>query len=145
MSAVDNVIETFLVLYGDPKTSNPDMYIDLYRKSIAGIDGRVLAKATERVIARCVFWPKPAELIDEANRVAAQMFPARTDWDAEEAERRKGWSFADIEKWNAKRGERSAEHEEMMAQWRAFMHGVGKPVRFDDKWNWIREDANDKL
>lgn len=108
LSPAEEAIERLLTVFGEPKTVSPDRFLDEYRRALTGIEGRVLEQATDRVIRKSTFWPKPAEVIAEAHAIAAQLYEHKTvDWDALEAERRKGWSLADLAKSNRNPGVRA--------------------------------------
>ena len=99
MNAADDAIERFLAMFGEPKTPNPERFIGEYRKALIGIDADVLERAVDRIMRSTTFWPKPAEVIQEAHRVAAEKYQHRPDdWDAIEADRKAGWKFADLAK-----------------------------------------------
>lgn len=137
MTPVDKMIARFMAVYGEPRTTDPEMFLAEYRKALTPYSAEILEAATDRLILSSAFWPKPAEAIAEAQRVIALAPKSRPiDWDAVEAERRKGWTFNDVTKAASKfDGE---EHEAMMKQWRAFMKGFGPPVRFDENGKLIR-------
>ena len=99
MNAADEAIERFLAMFGEPKTPNPERFIGEYRKALLGIDGDVLDRAVDRIMRKTTFWPKPAEVIQEAHQVAADKYEHKPeDWDAIEADRKEGWKFADLAK-----------------------------------------------
>ena len=115
MSPAEEIIERLLAVFGEPNTANTERFIEEYRRALTGIAGEVLSKACDRVIRDSTFWPKPAEIIQEASHVAAQMYSARpTDWDSVEAERRKGWSLADLNQYRT--AESIAYRNELVAQ-----------------------------
>lgn len=99
MNAADDAIERFLAMFGEPKTPNPGRFIEEYRKALRGIDGDVLDRAVDRIMRKTTFWPKPAEVIQEAHQVAAEKYEHKAeDWDAIEADRKQGWKFSDLAK-----------------------------------------------
>lgn len=99
MNAADDAIERFLAMFGEPKTPNPSRFIEEYRKALRGIDGDVLDRAVDRIMRKTTFWPKPAEVIQEAHQVAAEKYEHKAeDWDAIEADRKQGWKFSDLSK-----------------------------------------------
>jgi hypothetical protein len=111
MSPAEEVVARLNAVYGDPKTPDPGMFVAEYIKALTGFDGRVLHKAADRVIKSSTFWPKPAELIAEAEHVASEFYRHRpVDGDALDAERRKGWGPKDLE-----------AHAEFMAEWKRVM------------------------
>ncbi len=99
MSPAEETIERLLALFGEPKTSNPERFLEEYRKALTGIDPRVLEQATDRIMKKSTFWPKPAEIIAEAHTIAAMLYSHQpTDWDALDKDRRAGWSMSDLKK-----------------------------------------------
>jgi hypothetical protein len=97
MNAADNAIERFIAMFGEPRTPNPEKFIEEYQKALRGIDAEVLDKAVDRIMRTVTFWPKPAEVIQEAHRVAAEKYEHRpADWDAIDKDRKEGWKFDDL-------------------------------------------------
>lgn len=74
MNAEDKMIQRLLSVFGEPKTPNPELFLEEFAKAIKGWDARVLEEAGDRVIRSSTFWPKPAELIEEATAIAAAMY-----------------------------------------------------------------------
>ena len=117
----EEVVARLSAVYGDPKTPDPAMFVDEYIKALTGFDGRVLHRAADRVIKSSMFWPRPAELIAEAEHVASEFYKHRpVDGDALDAERRKGWGPKDLE-----------AHAEFMAEWRRVIE-ANVVVEIDD-------------
>lgn len=146
MTPADEVIERFLAMFGDPKTGNPELFLVEYRKALTGYGADLLRRAADRVMKTATFWPKPAELLEQVNILAANRYGSNpVDWDAVEAERRKGWSFADVDKAIRQRDPAwQEEHAGMMAQWRNFMKGIGPPVKLDGKGRWIKPELTER-
>lgn len=72
MIDAEYAIRRMTAVFGDPKTDDPDVFLDEYRRALSGWDANVLEKATDRVIQASVFWPKPAEFLVHARAVAAE-------------------------------------------------------------------------
>ena len=72
MIDAEYAIRRMTAVFGDPKTDDPDVFLDEYRRALSGWDANVLDKATDRVIQASVFWPKPAEFLVHARAVAAE-------------------------------------------------------------------------
>lgn len=71
MSA-DRVIARLMAVFGEPKTPDPDLYVEEFRKALVGYEGHILDKAVDRWMKRdTAFWPRPGELLAEARSVAA--------------------------------------------------------------------------
>ena len=121
-SPAEEVVARLNAVYGDPKTPDPGMFVAEYIKALTGFDGRVLHKAADRVIKTAMFWPRPAEIISEAEHVASELYRHRpVDGDALDAERRKGWGPKDLE-----------AHAEFMAEWRRVIE-ANVVVEIDDE------------
>lgn len=73
MSPEDRLIARLLGVYGEPKTPDPEMFIAEFGKAIEGWSIRVLDKVGDQLIRDCQFWPKPAEVIEKAKAIAADM------------------------------------------------------------------------
>jgi hypothetical protein len=117
----EEVVARLNAVYGDPKTPDPAMFVAEYIKALTGFDAKVLHKAADRVIKQSTFWPKPAEIIAEAEHVASEFYRHRpVDGDALDAERRKGWGPKDL-----------AAHAEFMAEWRRVIE-ANVVVEIDD-------------
>lgn len=99
MTPAEDAIDRLLAMFGEPRTTSPERFIAEYQKALTGIEAALLELAVDRVMRRSTFWPKPAEIIEEVNRIAADKYRHRaTDWDAVEADRKAGWQFSDLTK-----------------------------------------------
>lgn len=97
MTPAEDAIDRMLAMFGEPKTTSPERFIAEYQKALTGIEASLLELAVDRVMKRSTFWPKPAEILEEVNRIAADKYRHRaTDWDAVEADRKAGWKFSDL-------------------------------------------------
>lgn len=75
MSAIETAISRLLTVFGNPKTGDPDLYIEEFAKALKGTDPMVLEKAVDRWIKRDTpFWPRPGELLAEVERVASDLY-----------------------------------------------------------------------
>jgi len=77
MSSVDTVMLRMIAMFGEPKTEFPDVFLADYCKALEGWNPEVLDKATDRVQQTCVFWPKPAEFLEQARAVASEIERAK--------------------------------------------------------------------
>jgi hypothetical protein len=76
MTPEQKLVHTLLVMYGEPNTPDPKLYIDTFTKAIGGFSAADLEKAGENVIRKSTFWPKPSEIVSEANRLVALRSPS---------------------------------------------------------------------
>lgn len=74
MSPAEEIIERFIAMFGEPKTTNPALFLDEYRKALTGYDGDLLHRATDRVMKTATFWPKPAEVLSVVTEIAADRY-----------------------------------------------------------------------
>jgi hypothetical protein len=99
MTPAEDAIDRLLAMFGEPRTTSPERFLAEYQKALTGIEGEILDLAVDRVMKTATFWPKPAELLEEVNRIAADKYRHRSvDWDAVEADRKAGWQFSDLQK-----------------------------------------------
>jgi len=75
MTPEQKLVHTLLVMYGEPNTPDPKLYIDTFTKAIGGFAAADLERAGENVIRKSTFWPKPAEIVVAANRIIALRAP----------------------------------------------------------------------
>lgn len=73
MSASD-AVNKLAAMFGEPRTPDPELFLDEYAKALKGWDGLVLDRAVSEAIRECVYWPKPADIIQRAERIAAEMY-----------------------------------------------------------------------
>lgn len=140
MSPAEEAIERLLALFGEPKTSNPERFLEEYRKALTGIDSRVLERATDRIITKSTFWPKPAEIIAEAHHIASQLYSHRpTDWDAVDKDRREGWSVSDLKRYRSE--ETRARVQGMVDELKANIAAM--EVEPKDDVDWLKGQQSD--
>ena len=70
--AADQIIRRFMAVFGEPRTPEPDLFLAEFARCMDRIDVEALQTAADRLIKTSVYWPKPAELISEAERVIAE-------------------------------------------------------------------------
>lgn len=136
MSPAEEAIERLVAMFGEPKTTSPERFISEYQKALVGIESDILETAIDRVMKSATFWPKPAEVIEEVNRIAADKYRHRSpDWDAVEADRRAGWRLSDLGK--------RAVSEEQKAEARALVEAFRRnleAMRMDDSEDPLAPD-----
>lgn len=76
MTPEQKLVHTLLVMYGEPNTPDPRLYIETFTKAIKGFMPADIEKAGENVIRKSTFWPKPAEIVAEASRLVALRAPS---------------------------------------------------------------------
>jgi hypothetical protein len=77
----DDVVTRLAAVFGEPRTPDPELFLEEFGKAIKGWDDKVLHRAADEVICDCVYWPKPAELIERAQRIAAGMYRPKPESD----------------------------------------------------------------
>lgn len=136
MTPAEDAIERLLTMFGEPRTPNPERFLAEYAKALTGIEATILETAVDRVMKTATFWPKPAEILEEVNRVAADKYRYRSvDWDAVEADRKDGWKLSDLGK--------SAVSEAARTEAQALVDGFKRAVaamRVDDKPDTLEPD-----
>lgn len=82
MTPEQKLVHTLLVMYGEPNTPDPKLYIETFTKAIVGHPADLLEAAGEAIIKKNTFWPKPAEVLAEVTRLGGyntrrglQVFP----------------------------------------------------------------------
>lgn len=92
------LINRLNVLYGSPETPDPRGFLREYESMLARYSPEVIRKAGDYIRDNHTrrSWPTPGEVRGALLAVAPA--PSPVDWDAEEAERRKGWSLSDLGK-----------------------------------------------
>ena len=145
MTPAQDAIERMHAMFGEPRTINPDRFLQEFEKALTGIEARVLEKAIDRVMKRSVFWPKPAEVIEEANSVAAALYSHKPiDWEAVDRERAKGWSVKDLP---LDTPEARALHDDLMRTWKACMdvHANGGEPADDTDWKHGQREGFEEM
>ena len=73
MSGVaDEIINRLMAVFGEPKSSNPELFLAEFARAMDGYDPDALRKAADNLINNAKYWPRPAELLDEARRVLGE-------------------------------------------------------------------------
>lgn len=75
MSAQPHVrlVERLMNVFGEPKTDSPAAYMEEFGKAVKGYSAEILEQAGDEVIKSCTFWPRPAEIVQKAEAIAAQI------------------------------------------------------------------------
>jgi hypothetical protein len=71
MSAKDT-LRRFMAVYGEPRTPDPDEFLTEFAACLEGCDASALRKATDRLIRKSSFWPKPAEVLEAVSSILAE-------------------------------------------------------------------------
>jgi len=71
MSISQEIIARFMAVFGEPRTTDPDLFLKEYARCMDGYDEAALRKAADKLIASSTFWPKPAELLAETRKALA--------------------------------------------------------------------------
>jgi hypothetical protein len=120
MSVSSEIIGRFNAVFGEPRTTDPELFLNEFARCMDGYDEDALRKAADRLIESNVHWPRPAELLAEARRILADQ---RRFAPREKPEPRKyGPKLSDEEL-----AQREAAHSEMMANFRKFMGRCSTP------------------
>lgn len=108
MTISDEIIERFLAVFGEPKTPNPEVFINEFARSMDGYDETALRAAADNLIKSSTFWPKPAELLGEARRIISDRTMHRP---------------AEHQSWKpiARTDEQRAMADELVAQFKKFL------------------------
>lgn len=72
MNPQDRLIARLTNVFGEPKTEDPAAFVAEYAKALAGYDPAILEAAGDEIIKSAVYWPRPAEAVQTARRVAAE-------------------------------------------------------------------------
>lgn len=71
MSPTDRAIARLTAVYGEPKTTDPEMFLTEFAKALEGSDPAFIDKAIDQWMRKDTpFWPRPGELLAEIKRVA---------------------------------------------------------------------------
>jgi len=71
-SSSDGLISRLTNVYGEPRSDDPVGYLRELRAALAGWDEHTLNTAASRLIKVAKFWPRPAEIIEIAEQIAAE-------------------------------------------------------------------------
>lgn len=78
MNPIDIAIARLTAVYGEPKTPDPELFVDEFRKALKGTDAFLLEKALDRWIrSDNAFWPRPGEVLAEVRKCAADAYTER--------------------------------------------------------------------
>lgn len=70
------LIERLMNVFGEPKAENPAAYVEEFGKAVKGYSEEILERAGDEVIKSSTFWPRPAEIVQKAESIAAQIASA---------------------------------------------------------------------
>lgn len=70
---VERLIERLTIVFGEPKTPNPVLYIEEIAKAVKPYSAEILEQAGDEVIRSNTFWPKPGEIVEKAEGIAARI------------------------------------------------------------------------
>ena len=90
MTPEQQAVHRFLVMFGEPKTPDPALFLVEFEKAIRGYRADVLEKAVDRVIKSNTFWPKPAEVRDMADSIL-ESTTSHVAYNAALDARERGW------------------------------------------------------
>lgn len=72
MTPDERLIARLMTVFGEPRTDDPILYIEEFRKAIRGWDADLLERAGDDVIRSSKFWPRPAEIIEKLEAASRQ-------------------------------------------------------------------------
>lgn len=72
MNPTDRFIARMVDVFQAPQTENPAGYIEETRRALAGWDERTLNQAADRLVKTAKFFPRPAEVIEVCEAIAAE-------------------------------------------------------------------------
>jgi hypothetical protein len=109
MSPADSFVARMIDVFAAPQTENPKAYVDEMRKAIAGWDQATLDKAADRLVKTAKFFPRPAEVIEvceaiAASRVVPDTRPQHGDWTSDALRTASGLIRSDMGREAAKDG-----------------------------------------
>lgn len=70
---VERLIERLTIVFGEPRTPNPVLYIEEIAKAVKPYSAEILEQAGDEVIRGNTFWPKPGEIVEKAEGIAARI------------------------------------------------------------------------
>lgn len=70
---VERLIERLTIVFGEPRTPNPVLYIEEIAKAVKPYSAEILEQAGDDVIRANTFWPKPGEIVEKAEGIAARI------------------------------------------------------------------------
>lgn len=77
-AAIDKAMARLAAVFGDPKTPDPELYLEEFRKALDGMDPIVLSKAVDAWMRKdTAYWPRPGEIVALAQTVAADVYQSR--------------------------------------------------------------------
>lgn len=73
MKPEQRIVSRLLTMFGEPKTDDPIAYMNEFERAVAGYSAEVLERAGNETIKRSKFWPRPSEIVERADRIAAEI------------------------------------------------------------------------
>lgn len=125
----DAIFARLVAMFGNPNTPNPDQFTADYLKALTGLDPDLLAKAADAIIRTAAFWPRPGEIYAEYLRLAQERDRM--------AERRAAAPAAPLVDKSKRGPEWQAQHDALMASWRAHMAAIAGEAR-PSEYDWSR-------
>jgi len=78
MTPIDTAVARLVAVFGEPRTADPELYVAEFRKALKGLDPRVLELAVDQWMRKdTAFWPRPGELLAEAEIASAKIYGRR--------------------------------------------------------------------
>ncbi len=78
MTPIDTAVARLVAVFGEPRTADPELYVAEFRKALRGLDPRVLEAAVDQWMRKdTAFWPRPGELLAEAETASAKIYDRR--------------------------------------------------------------------
>ena len=139
MTTSKDLIDRLLRLFDPPKTADLKAVLDEYRIVIEKFDRAYLVEAGDILRDTHTFrsFPTVAEVKNALNTAASRHPVSRTtDWDSVEAERRKGWSLADLNQYRT--AESIAYRNELVAQMKRNIAAMKVEDVEDEDIDWKR-------
>lgn len=68
---IDAFVQRMLAMFGPPNTADPETFIAETRKALNGWRPDILAEAADRIVKTAKWFPKPAEVIEVCEAIAA--------------------------------------------------------------------------
>lgn len=92
LTPAETAVQRLMAVFGEPRTTNPDMFLIEFVKAVKGYPDDVLIQACDHVIRKCTYWPKPAEMREAAERIlASRQSESRADYIRRLDEQERDW------------------------------------------------------
>lgn len=73
MKPEERLVSRMLTIYGEPKTDDPVAYMNEVERAVSCYSAEILERAATQAFRRFKFWPRPAEICEVAEAIAAQI------------------------------------------------------------------------